>query len=284
MSTEQDATRVDLAEDLLSSPPPLDQVRNADAVPPERTPQEWYQHGQVLAKEGYLDDAKSAFRRAILAENVPDTLKREVAQAMETLHGRELEALFSAGASRSPSDKRRVAEEARAEISADLDAETTLNDMERDLGLRDLELFSDPRELARVRGRFLAQSEGLSPQDRLDLGIAWLEMEQFALAQDQFAAVDDPRACVLLAEALVREGTTVDCFQAISRLEVLLSDMQTDEALRLDATYWMARALESLERHAEAYQWYLSVLKHKTGYRDTAVRAERERSRAARDA
>jgi tetratricopeptide (TPR) repeat protein len=160
------------------------------------------------------------------------------------------------------------------------DGESVAAALERELGPTpgaEDRFFANEAE----RDAFHASLERLcaeaTAQDRIDLGIAFLEMEFYEAAVRMFraAAADESverRARALLATALVAKGNG---FEAMIELEALVADQSAPPEEKVDYGYLAGRAQESLENFAVAARWYRAVLQIEPGYRDAEDRLRR---------
>ncbi|MGZ3696611.1 MAG: hypothetical protein ACXWP5_00840, partial [Bdellovibrionota bacterium] len=239
---------------------------------PEARIADQFQSAKILANEGFLEEAKKMLREIVLA----DPHHVAARQKLEEIHGIELKQIFGEERKRRPVTGRGE-DSARAPDPAD--ADRVLRELDRDLnlseGLSGLSLFQDRLELERFAERL---DRDLSMQDRLDLGIGFLEMELYPVAARLFTSAlreiclgelrDDEHlvsAAALLASALTMDGRA---FEAATSLQPLLNDTELAAGLKLEIFYQMGRAYEALGQLPLASEWYRQISKTDPRYRD----------------
>src|SRR5690606_32999938 len=138
--------------------------------------------------------------------------------------------------------------------------EEVLRKLDEDLGLG-LEgdtalpsLFQTRDSVRRFAEELEGSMKGAGPRDRMDMGIAFLEMDLPEIAVLQFAAAaGDPAlrlgATCLMATAHLASGRPLE---AVMVLEPMLTDQEIARAEKLDLIYVMGRAQEALGRREEA--------------------------------
>jgi tetratricopeptide (TPR) repeat protein len=141
-------------------------------------------------------------------------------------------------------------------------------------------LYSDPdaiRAYSERLERSLAESK---PQDHLDLGVAFMEMELYELAVAQFKSafhkseLDSDRrgtlvATALWAEALIRGDRA---FDAMLLLQPIVRDMEVASEDKVEFVYLTGRAYEAIKKPDVAFKWYEQVRQFDPGYRDIDIR------------
>lgn len=288
MSEITKSTRVDLGDDLLDTRTiargGAEETRNessdsegSSAPDPDVVPdsiEELLLNSKILMGEGLLEDAKKTLRR-VLRLDPPNLSARDRLEEIQRIEIKRLlgqeESATGGGFLRAKKKKVEPALE---------DGESVAAALERDLGIVPTaeELFFAEES---DREAFFKNLEGLcagaTPQDRIDLGIGFLEMEFYDVAVRMFraAAVAEPgerRARALLATAWVAKGNG---FEAISELETLIADQSAPSEERIDYGYLAGRAQELLQNFDMAVRWYRAVMQIEPGYRDAEDRLRR---------
>ena len=287
MSEITKGTRVDLGDDLLETRT-IPHGERAPSRETERAPdpaasiassttesiEELLLNAKILISEGLLEDAKKTLRRVLRAEpaNLAARDRMEEVQKIEIkrLLGQD-DGATGGGFLRAKKKKTEPALE---------DGELVALALERELGLEpptEERFFSTDEE----RGLFLDNIEKLcssaTAQDRIDLGIGFLEMEFFDVAIQMFRAAvqmepGERRAHALLATAWVAKGNG---FEAMIEIETLVADQSTPPEEKVDYGYLAGRAQELLQNFEVAVRWYRAVLQIEPGYRDSEDRMRR---------
>ncbi len=279
-------TRVDLGDDLLGTrtiPYGESQTdRNSDSTPPAAEPasspaaaesiDELLLNAKILISEGLLEDAKKTLRRVLRAE--PANLSAR--DRLEDVQKIEIKKLLGQDENTGGGFLR-----AKKKLEPSLeDGEMVALALERELG-------PEPRAEERFfaneadRDAFSKNLEflcaGATPQDRIDLGIGFLEMEFYDIALQMFRAAlaaepGERRARSLLATTWVAKGSG---FEAMIEIEALVADQSAPESERIDYGYLAGRAQELLQNFEMAVRWYRAVLQIEPGYRDADDRMRR---------
>lgn len=321
ITNDDGATRVDLGDDLLEKtavlampdaakeqgPPPLAPSRpqghssrnsyapRVEAVPtgPIRSEDisDHLESARILMGENLVEDAKRLLRRILLA----DPHRVAARQMLEEIHEIELRQIF--GDSDLP---RRKSLRGIPETAVERSADAVMRDLDRDLGLETFDesarpsLFRDRAAMDRFGEEMDREFAASPPAERVDLGIAFLEMGLHDLAARHFRAavstlaleaagaeVSDPAArradgaliaaTGLLAYALILGGRA---FDATLALQPLLNDVDVERERKLDLLYLMGRAFEAMGKPAEARSWYALAAEIEPHYRDIDERAQ----------
>jgi tetratricopeptide (TPR) repeat protein len=301
LSTENDGgTRIDLGDDLIektamlqfphadrptspghdAAPVQVEPPLTADQVPDQ------IESARILIGEGILEEAKRILRRILLFS----ASNSEARKLLDEIHESELKQIF--GETENP--RRRISRRA-LENQPQIRAEDVMRELDRDLRLGlfaedgsessaiELSLFND-REALEVFGDQMDRDFSSSPStERMDLGIAFLEMGLYTLAVRHFRAAasrlkfEDIEASQdlllsatgLLAYALILGGRA---FDATIALQPLLSDSELKAERKLDLIYLMGRAQECLDKRELAAQWYGQAAEIEPHYRDVHER------------
>jgi tetratricopeptide (TPR) repeat protein len=297
-SKKESGTRVDLGDDLLEKPTvstvlptrsnsvskTSDHPAHPDCYAPrinhiepdtsELGPEQVADHLQsarILASEGILDDAKRLLRRILMADSSNVAARR----MLEEIQDGELKQILAEG---DGPRRRRPGRREPEPSSVDVSAELVLRDLDRDLNLG---MFDD-RELAGFAEQMDRRFAASSVIERVDIGIAFLEMGLFEVAIRQFqsavARLDSEggapnervSATSLLAYALISGGRA---FDATLELQGLLADDDLSREMKIEPLYLMARAYEALGRLDVARALFKQVIEIDPKYRDAKDRA-----------
>ena len=293
-SRDPEATSVDLGEDLLEktavwtgqlrpepAPPSPPVTSDSPRVPkaaedPPLDADDQLHSARILVNEGLYEEAKKVLRQ-LRIRNPGELRARDM---LEEIHAAELRQIF--GEDHAPRARKRDA-------AAEIDPDEVLAGLDRDLQLKLEEdnrplspLFDDEKSIQEYADRLDRELAGLGGRDRIDLGIAFLEMNLFEVAIRQFRAahrafLQDPSAhardllvCAgLIAHATIAAGRA---FEATMQIQSILRDSDVPLEDKLDFIYLMGRAYEQLGKADVAAQWYVQVRKIDPHYRDTVRR------------
>lgn len=289
-------TRVDLGEDLLAPPAAAaselegeyadGDVASAGGGPNQTGPnktgtdqvEDLLSGAEILVNEGLWEDAKRRVRAVLVVER--DNLRAW--NLLNRIHEQELKQIFAAS---------EVATEGAAiRVEAPMpvpEVDALIARLDRDLGLgleADLlpEFMRDEASRKVYAERVAADTAGLAPTDRVDLGVSFLEMGLPEVASKLFRlarrdALEGTRpdgafargAAWLVACAELAAGRG---FEAICVIEEALSDSELSAADRPHFLYLMGRAHEMLRQYGDAAVWYRKTIEADPGYRDTRER------------
>lgn len=229
---------------------------------PAPSPNEEVESAKILFQEDLIEEAKKVLHRVLIAH--PD--HRRARALLEQIHQSEYDGILKQAGTVRP--KKTKLEDPDEVIAA----------LEEDLGLRGQDSDApDPGAATWTHGA------RTSPQERLDLGVAFFEMGCFRdalieleeglrlirLEQSELGPLGVSIAA-LLAEALIELG---EAFAAKSFLIPLLGEPELSEDSKLPLFYLMGRTEDSLGRKAEARAWYRRVLDADPWFRDADFRA-----------
>ena len=298
------STRIDLGDDLLEKtataagtlrgrriddgPPGKTRLPDVESMPPvpadEDSTEEQLKSAKILFGEGLIDEAKRILRQVLIRDPGNAFAKKMLGD----IHHRELRQIFGGPAIRRNVYRQEepAGEDLSAVDSADimfkLDQELSLGFFAEDgaeTAVSELSIFQDSAGLEGFAVRVERELRGSSLEDRIDLGVAFLEMGLHALAVRQFRhalkRADRPlmySAAALLAYALVLSGHP---FDASLVLQPLIKDLEVPLRERLEYFYLMGRAQEMLRRLDAAAEWYLKVREFDAFYRDIEERLRR---------
>jgi tetratricopeptide (TPR) repeat protein len=273
--SRKDETRVDLGDDLL-------QTRTLERTDPDEAPtrivsrsesvdesvDELILNAKILVGEGLLEDAKRTLRKILKRE--PGNLTAR--DRLDEIQKIEIKRLL--GNEESPRSSLR---RARKNAEAEIDSLAALTELEKEVGLRrdvESEFFKTPAERDGFMTMLDDLCQGASAQDRIDLGIGFLEMEFYDIAIRQFetAAKDadlERKARGLLATAYLEKGRP---FDAMIEIESLIAHQDANPEEKIDYGYLAGKAQETLGHFPAAAHWYRAVYQIDPQYRDTADR------------
>ncbi|MCC7440059.1 MAG: hypothetical protein IT285_00410 [Bdellovibrionales bacterium] len=295
---------MDLGEDLLSERTALLRAEREAAsaepgssAPPPFDPSDAIESAQILVREGLLEEAKKTIRRVMLHNPGNLTAKALLAE----IHDQELQQIFS---EHQPGGRLQRRRSRVHDPLAGVDPALVLRNLDTDLRLGLAEefqaqeavsargLFPDLAALERFSQKLELDLKELAPRDRMDVGIAFMEMGIPEVAVRQFEAVielcrrgsepdtaNELVAVSLMAGAYLGSGRPYEAMQTVERY---LSDTDVPEVEKIHLMYLMGRALEAASRGAEAVDWFARVTELEPGYRDAAQR-QRDLLRGASD-
>lgn len=227
--------------------------------------QEELQRGEIFYQERLFEDAKKVFRKVLRHE--PNN--QSARGFLDEIQRQEVQELLG----EEPPRKRLGAGSSADDSPADV-----LEKLERDLQISvdksELkavpDLFETQNELDRYGAKVLATLRDLVPQDRIDIGIAHLEMGLFQIAEriletvvryDEFKL----QGMYLLGLALIYGGKPIE---ATIRLEPLCRDLTLGESTKTDYLYLMGMAFERLGDTRKAREFYRRAFTLNPKYRD----------------
>jgi tetratricopeptide (TPR) repeat protein len=278
---DQTNSQIDLGDDLLQTRSiaraPAESDAPARASPAESSEpareeaiDELLLNAKILIGEGLLEDAKRTLRTVMKRD--PGNLGAR--DRLEEIQKIEIKKLLGGGDDTGARAQRRPARPSRA---TDLEVDETLAALEREIGSAadvEKEFFKNRQE----HEAFLASMEALcataSPQDRIDLGVGFLEMGVHEVAVRLFRAAAtnadlERKARGLLATALLEQAKP---FDAMIEVESLIARQDSGPEEKIDYGYLAGRAQEALGHPDVAARWYRAVLQIDSQYRDAADR------------
>ncbi|MBC7691098.1 MAG: hypothetical protein H7222_04965 [Methylotenera sp.] len=274
-------TLVDLGDDLLEKTrttlTPTPEVSNAFNADDQ------LQSARILFGEGFFEEAKKILHRVLVEEPSNKT----AIQRLEEIRQTELKQILN---SDSPARSRRKSRPQPAEESDPFDADEILQKLDHDLKLSQGQvdpvaiLFKDSAGMQAFSDRVEVECLNASSRDRLDLGIAFLEMGLHELSMRQFRVAQRSAehalpATALLAYTMILSG---QAFEATLTLELILGDSEVRPDDQVEFIYLMGRAHEALQRNEFAVGYYREVMEHDPHYRDTRERSSRCETREKR--
>lgn len=280
-SGTESGTRMDLGDDLLQTrtilraPREPDTAKKSPVIPKVVDPavqvdtvDELLINSKILVSEGMWDEAKATLRRVLLIDPKNLTARDRLAEIQKVEIKKLLGAEENAPTSFFQRTKKKPEEHPPEEILAALEKEVGPAPDPEKL------FFPDPKD----QELFLIEMEkaciGASSQDRMDLGIGFLEMELYDVAVAQFRIVirdeaEARKARGLLATALLAKGKA---HEALMELEGLIADQSASAEEKIDFGYLAGQAQEKLGNFEVAAVWYRAVTGIENGYRDAQNR------------
>ena len=305
-----EATSIDLGDDLLDYTASISRQPTEDRYPdreggapaagdefdaPVRLDQleDQMESARILTREGLIDEAKRILRKILIADPHYVVARK----ALQEIHETELKQIFAP-------ERRRISVRRKTQepMPTESEAEELLRTLDRDLqlGIFDqsrskepesnhpiLSSVEDQEEYARNLEAELKSGRGtpFSHLDRLDLGIAFLEMGLPAVALRQFRAalhsltpdpMADPEvvlsAKALIAQALIQLGRS---FEATLEIQPILRDSEVKATSKVEFLYLMGRAYETQGKDEVARKWFEQVRQIDARYRDVEERLRR---------
>lgn len=247
-------TRVDLGEDLLEPTRVVEPSKSGSS-------EDELQSARILMGEGLWDQAKQALHQALRYNPENKTAK----MLLEEIQQRELETLL---ARPSPAATPETSEEDIELILKKLDDDWNLGLLE-DVSPR-LTLVSTDEARRELVAAVERQAVGMTPRDRTDLAVAFLQMDMPEPAVSLLAPLASrmDAGAALYCRALLQAERAFDCAEL---LESRLRSEDVSGDLRTEMEYLLARARERLGEQKAALELYSAL----GGYRDSQHRKER---------
>lgn len=226
---------------------------------------------QILRNEGLFEDAKHTLRKLIA--QFPDELRAR--SQLEEIQREELTLILKevqTGQLKSR-PKSRLTPPPRLHVE---DSDSIIMKLNQDLNLG----LVIAEKIPTIK---INSDHTLSAQDRIDLGIAFIQMGLHHLAAENLryaltllqslSGLDHQTHIIstleLLATAYVESGRG---FDAILLLETALSDNALPSEKKIGLMYWMARAHEQVSQRELSLMWFDEVRKRDPEYRDVDYR------------
>jgi len=261
-------TRIDLGEDLLEE-------TRLNVLPEAQKTPELLENARILLNEGFLEEAKKVLRKILLRE--PSNISAQ--KKLSDIHDTELRQIFG-------SDQTQVRyAPGKTAPAPTVSSDEVMKKLDRDfsLGIFDLNgeelspaeaIFDSERDMIKFADRLDRNHAGSSARDRLDLGVGFLEMGFYTLAQRQFQAAsqaEELRVPALILEAYC-EIASSQAFAASLKLEALARESELILDEKLEIFYLLGRAYEKLEKKHEALAWFQQTSALNPKYRDVHER------------
>ncbi|MEW6056501.1 MAG: tetratricopeptide repeat protein [Bdellovibrionota bacterium] len=261
-------SKVDLGEDLLAEDAQADPGANSSSSESEEL-----QRGEILMGERLFEDAKKVFRRILRKD--PHHLRAKA--SLEQILEQEAKELLGNESARK---NRLYSNEALADtpsvVLERLEKELEIN-LERSELRAVPDLFATEGEMDLYKEKVLKIVVSLEVRDRIDMGIAHLEMGLFEVAQAIFESVmryEEYRnvGTYLLGLSLIYGGKAIE---ATIRIEPLARDISLPETQKADFLYLMGLAFEHLSDVSKARDFYRRVQILNPKYRDVTEKLAR---------
>jgi tetratricopeptide (TPR) repeat protein len=265
-----DSTRVDLGDDLIGASiiaPRTSESKDKLSGP---TTDEQFENAKILANEGFIEDAKKLLRKILISDPKHGPARQHLQQILD----REMNDLL---ADRDTAVKRPQLFERKGKNArtTQITGEEVLRELEQDLGLSD---GNRENPVATVQ----ADVKGTSETDRIDLGIAFIEMGLYEQAISHLHAAieliersDTPdhlqkiSATALLARAFLLAQRPYD---AIHLLHAIARDAEIAPQDKVEFFYLMGIAYEQAGDRKAALPWFEKVRDLNPRYRDIQER------------
>ncbi len=267
-----DQTTVDLGDDLLKtkttlSPGASDSEKTADIeMPAKESVSDWISNSKILLSEGLYDDAKKLLRKVL----INDPANAQAPRLLEEVQEIEIQKLLhEEGTSffrRKKSDR-----DTREPLQV---LHELVDDLHLEVEDHDDSPFPDADAESAFQTFLAHVSHGCHARDRLDLGVALMQMHLYDYAVLEFEKAEydsdlQTQARGLKAFSLILGGKP---FQALLELDPMIENPDIEVAAKIDWVYLMARAYEKLENWKDAIYWYQAVAQIDEQYRDTVER------------
>jgi len=276
---ESEGTRIDMGEDLLEQDP------HAQLLVPSFEPesiQSLFESAKILVGEGMLEEAKKLVHQVLTR----DSKFNAATELLKEIHSKELQQIFNQERSRkiyrSNPDREEI------DISS-INGHELLEKLDRELNLgvsASPSLFTDRSDMDAFCRKMEKELSGASPQDRVDLGIGFLETGLFELASLLFKTAAqgwgecaDPRMVSGIALHAFAQILDQKPFEAVMSLQSVINDPEIPKANKTELFYLMARALDAMEKPQEALNWYKKTAALDPHYRDVPERLKLRKPR-----
>jgi tetratricopeptide (TPR) repeat protein len=260
-----DSTRVDLGDDLIASS--VIAPNQGDKLTGHST-DEQFENAKILANEGFIEDAKKILRKILISDPKHAPAKQHLQQILD----REMDDLLAHRDSpmKRPQLFERKGKQARAPQAT---SDEVLRELERDLGMS---------ENQDAPGGIEADVSGASQTDRIDLGIAFMEMGMYEKAISHLRAAIDMIESELEPDLLQKISATALLgrayllgkrpFDAIQLLHAVLRDAEISPNDKIEFFYLMGLAFEQTGDRKAALPWFGKVRELDPKYRDIQER------------
>jgi len=235
---------------------------------------DFLENAKILVSEGFSKDAKKILHKILFLDPGNVTAR----QILEEVRALELKQIFGEGEARRPIFGRK-----NEDFLADVDSEDLMRKLDLDLNLGMSQSFSLFEDQA-LMDSFCAKMEKeliqaqTSPQDWIDLGIGFLEMNLYFVSTRLFQGayrrldptVPETRQTVLSASCLLALSQILagKPFDAVSCLQPLVRDNDIKKEDKIEVYYLLGRTYESMKRQDLAFYYYKQVVEIQPHYRD----------------
>lgn len=300
-------SRVDLGDDLVIKTKTLARDPRVTAQPavkiePGFDIEDQLHSAQILLGEGLGEEAKKILRRIL----VLDPRHLVARKTLEEIQDQEIREIFNDSPRRRRPTRTDLVDAPDASLT-EVEAEKIMRALDRDLKLGiygdaarvsrlespALGLFSSEQDIEKYAESLEKDLRGCSGQDRIDLGIAFLEMglhelslRQFRAAshlflqsQSQSAMPEQWSSSVLSTSALIAYTLILvgRAYEATMLIQGILRDQEIKHENKLEFFYLMGRAYETMRKDELARGWFHQVMQIDPKYRDAEARARGKR-------
>lgn len=268
-----DSTRVDLGDDLIAStviaPKRQDGLSGQSLTGHSNDDQ--FENAKILANEGFIEDAKKVLRKILINDPKHGPAKQLHQQILD----REMNDLL---ADRDPAAKRPQLFERKGKLARAPQAtsDEVLRELEQDLGISETNLAAEGAVAVQ------ADLQGTTESDRIDLGIAFMEMglyeQSIAHLKSALEMIENKlepdlvqriSATALLARAYLLGQRPYD---AIHLLHAIARDAEIAPGDKTEFFYLMGMAFEQSGDRKGSIPWYEKVRDLDPQYRDIQER------------
>jgi len=281
---ELEQTRVDLGDDLIEKTAVLSHtvpIASPDTTQPITSDnvEDQLESARILLGEDLAEDAKKLLHRILIF----DPHHFAAHELLKEIHEEELKQIFG------ESGRRGIRKPGTGPEAAAIDSDAVMRKLDEDLGLgvlslNQMSIFGDRKSVDKFCQKLERDLASHSPRDRMDVGVAFLEMDLFDVAERQFAAVirelsldPSPEAQRLLVSATALSGLALILggrpFEAASLLDSVLRNSEIRAEEKTELLYLMGRAHEGMGKPRLASGFYRQVQEIDPGYRDVSERA-----------
>ncbi len=272
-------TQVDLGEDLLTTKDTTREMGEEELFELGSrmgSPDEMLASARILFNEGILEEAKKILFKLVRIEP-RNILARKL---LDEIHQQELRVLFSDVEERKP----RFRSSGPQEIE---DTETVIAKLEKEIGIEPVNfadfIFTDPRQIEAYWHSLKAHLSDMELDDRLDLGVAFMEMGWLDIAERIFFEVarlateselksTELKSKSLQVFALSQLGRD---FESIMVIETILNRSDFSDPEKIEFHYQLARIYERTQRPKNAVEVYRHILQVDRRYRDSLERFQK---------
>lgn len=259
MSSKDDQTHVDLGTDLLESPTRVIET-HSERKEVEQPIEDLLKNAKILFDENLVEQSKKVLWSVLRRESENKRAKK----LLDEIHEKELQQIFS------ETDVSTQSQPSREFI----DTDKILFDLDRDLSLKELtgedSFFKNVTEQEHFLKNLDIEIKGKTSRERIDLSIAFIEMELTEVAIHLLSKIKEPALDRLIASSLL-----ANCYlmsrQEMKALLLLEQAVRDDEILTNDKTdlfYLLGRVHERLNNNTQALSWYLKAKHIDSYYRD----------------
>ena len=266
-------TKIDLGDDLLEKTATLIGEAEREVLPPSENASDLLENAKILQGEGLLEEAKKVLRKVLRLEPGHSVAQKRLGE----IHEVELKQIFGS----EPTQTRVPVKPPGAmpssyQLMRDLDRDFSLGIFDsRGEELSPAEtIFGSERGMNQFADRLDREHQSSPARDRMDLGIAFLEMGFYLLAFRQFKVASQDESfrvsgTILEAYCQILSGRA---FQASLQLEALARESELEDAIKCEIFYLLGRAYEALSKSGDAQSWYRQAFALNAGYRDVKDR------------